>query len=458
MKTARSSIYCPSRFTHKVGESLVVEVELTENPYDLPAETLYEMAARINKKRSFLFVSKVLGKHIPTRPEIPLIASALLASIYYEGKTGKQAHESVQLIEALKDGSIVKTQAAYSVVKDLNYSLGEPVVFIGFAETATALGHGVFESFSDADYIHSTRDLLLNEDVTLYFEEEHSHATDQRCYAPEHLLNNTKPICLVDDEITTGKTALNIIASIQRRYPRKEYSVLSVLDWRSEEDRRLLTEFEVEHGVTIHTYSLMSGKIQVVGTPSFDETEVHSEKKSAEETKVNRISLSSVPTDFPHHLHVSVDSLGIENKSPFSAITGRFGIHSDSKKEVEAFCERAGLYLQSYRKGKKTLCLGTGEFMYLPMKIALYMGTEVLYHSTTRSPIYPINREGYPIKNRFSFKSPDDPKVMNYTYNVTEQNYDEVFLFFERPIDDERLQPMLEQFSGIPVIHIVDFT
>jgi len=212
MKTAHSSIYYPSRYTHKVDENLVVEVELTKNPYELPAEALYEMAARINKKRSFLFVSKVLGKHIPTQPEIPLIASALLASIYYEGKTGKQGNENVQLIEALKDGSKEKTRAAYSVVKDLNYSLGEPVVFIGFAETATGLGHGVFECFSDADYIHSTRDLLLTEEVTLYFEEEHSHATDQRCYAPERLLNNTKPICLVDDEITTGKTALNIIA------------------------------------------------------------------------------------------------------------------------------------------------------------------------------------------------------------------------------------------------------
>ncbi|WP_438313449.1 phosphoribosyltransferase family protein [Sporosarcina sp. FA9] len=458
MKTAHSSIYYPSRYTHKVDESLVIEVALTKNPYELPAETLYEMAARINKKRSFLFVSKVLGKHIPTRPEIPLIASALLATIYYEGKTGKLANESVQLVEALKDGSKAKTKAAYSVVKDLNYSLGEPVIFIGFAETATALGHGVFESFSDADYIHSTRDLLLNQEVTLYFEEEHSHATDQRCYAPERFLNNTKPICLVDDEITTGKTALNIIASIQRRYPRKEYSVLSILDWRSEEDRHLLKEFEVEHGVTIHTYSLMSGEIQEVGTPSFDKTEVHSEKKSNIKKIINRISLSSLPTYLPHEMHVSVDSLGVENKSPFSALTGRFGIHSDSKEEVEAFCKRAGMYLQSYRKGKKTLCLGTGEFMHLPMKIALYMGNEILYHSTSRSPIYPINREGYPIKNRFSFKSPDDPQVMNFTYNVTEQDYDEVFLFFERPIDDDRLQPMLEQFSEIPVIHIVDFT
>ena len=47
---------------------------------------------------------------------------------------------------------------------------------------------------------------------------------------------------------------------------------------------------------------------------------------------------------------------------------------------------------------------------------------------------------------------------MNYAYNVSDMEYDEVFLFFERPMDDERLEPMLRQFKGIPAIHIVDFT
>ena len=79
-----------------------------------------------------------------------------------------------------------------------------------------------------------------------------------------------KPICLVDDEITTGNTALNIIASIQKRFPRKEYTVLSLLDWRSEEDQQRLKEFEKLHDVQITTYALLTGTIQVEGTPSFN--------------------------------------------------------------------------------------------------------------------------------------------------------------------------------------------
>ncbi len=89
----------------KFARSMNVHVQIEHNPYGLSVETLYEMAARINKKRSFLFVSKVLGKHIPIPPEVPMIASALLASVYYEGKTTKQMPGKEQLIKAVKDGS-----------------------------------------------------------------------------------------------------------------------------------------------------------------------------------------------------------------------------------------------------------------------------------------------------------------------------------------------------------------
>ena len=436
-----------------------VHVQIKQNPYGLPAETLYEMAARINKKRSFLFVSKVLGKHIPTPPQVPMIASALLASIYYEGKTTKQMPGKEQLIEAVRDpSSIEKVQTAYSVVKKLYCSLDEPVVFIGFAETATALGHGVFDCFSDGVYIHSTRELLVDQDVTLYFEEEHSHATDQRCYAPEQYLNNDKPICLVDDEITTGNTALNIIASIQKQFPRKEYTVLSLLDWRSEEDQQRLKEFEEQQDVRITTYALLTGSIQVEGTPELSESVDVGSDSVAGMPNVKRISLQSLPGPLPHHRYTSIDSLGIKNGSSYSALTGRFGITSETKQDVETYCQRLGEYLRTYRTGKRTLCLGTGEFMHLPMKIAVYMGDGVSYHSTTRSPIFPLNQEGYPVKNRLAFESPEDPAVMNYAYNVSDTQYDEVFLFFERPMDDERLEPIVRQFTGLSAINIVDFT
>ncbi|MEC1550449.1 phosphoribosyltransferase domain-containing protein [Bacillus rugosus] len=47
---------------------MAVDLSVTDNPLSIPEQVLFEMAARVNKKRGFLFVSKVLGKHIPVHP------------------------------------------------------------------------------------------------------------------------------------------------------------------------------------------------------------------------------------------------------------------------------------------------------------------------------------------------------------------------------------------------------
>lgn len=457
MKTTHSSIYYPNQYTHNISGSLEAEIRIAANPYHIPAESLYEMAARINKKRSFLFVSKVLGKHLPLHPCIPFISSALLASMYYEEETGQTLPEKEQLIEALKDGSKDSIEAAYLVVKELRLAMKEPVVFIGFAETATALGHGVFDCFTNASYIHSTREQIVDQEVALYFEEEHSHATDQLCYASEELFNHDKPICLVDDEITTGKTALNIISSIQKKYPRKEYKVLSLLDWRTKENRQRLKNFEDRWGIQIKTYSLLSGSIEVKGTPDLKEKRGADEQVPLEKINEHSISLRGIPSPLAHYPYSSVDSRDVKNDTPYSALTGRFGLSSEHRQSIEDYCRKIGQYLKAKRMGKKTLCLGTGEFMHLPMKASVYMGEGVSYHSTTRSPIFPLNNDGYPIKNRLVFESPDDPGIVQYAYNIIGQQYDEVFFFFERTASKERRQSLLRQFYHIPHIHVVDF-
>ncbi|PER91230.1 adenine/guanine phosphoribosyltransferase, partial [Bacillus anthracis] len=42
------------------------------------------MAARINKKRSFLFVSTILGKHLPINTAVSLSSGFALATRYME--------------------------------------------------------------------------------------------------------------------------------------------------------------------------------------------------------------------------------------------------------------------------------------------------------------------------------------------------------------------------------------
>ncbi|COG31073.1 Protein of uncharacterised function (DUF3706) [Streptococcus pneumoniae] len=110
--------------------------------------------------------------------------------------------------------------------------------------------------------------------------------------------------------------------------------------------------------------------------------------------------------------------------------------------------------------GKRTLCLGTGEFMYIPMKIAAEMGENILYQSTTRSPIHPVSNDvNYAIHNHFSYPSPEDPTITNYFYNISPHDYDEAFVFIERDLGEEALSPLLQQLQTvIPFIHIVSFS
>ena len=151
-------------------------------------QDLLGFAERINPKRAFLFVSKVLGRHIPVSPSI-------------------MRHAFTDLAELVPDG------------------LPEPVLVIGMAETAVGLGAGVHQvlqqRYPEAIYVTTTRHPVHGAPLLARFLEEHSHAQDQLLYgSPDAELQqqilNSKSIVLVDDEASTGKTFVNLIHALQQ--------------------------------------------------------------------------------------------------------------------------------------------------------------------------------------------------------------------------------------------------
>jgi hypothetical protein len=430
-----------NNYTFDLLGKLSVEIELTSNPYLLPLENLFSMAARINKKRGFLFVSKVLGKHIPVDPALALLTGQALAARYMEVVHGETHPERDQILAGLNGEAIQKSE--------YRCTLNDQALFIGFAETATALGHAVFENFENASFFHTTRELVSGMDSIINFEEEHSHATSHRCYVDESLFENDSPIVLVDDEVTTGKTALNIIESIQSKYPRREYTVVSILDWRSEEDQNRFRETEERLGVKIHTVSLITGLISTTGDP-VAENQAEKQSEQVSESEINEIYISSNGTT-----SYSSELLS----APYIIHTGRFGLSDQEQLSVDDYCQSAAARLLEFRKGKKTLCLGTGEFMYVPMKTASFMGDGIFYQSTTRSPIHPVDREDYAVKSGFPFTSPEDGETANFFYNAEQGQYDEVFVFFERAVLSDHMKSMMNQLKRVfPIINLVFFS
>lgn len=162
-------------------------LELHIQAAQLTAEQLFAFAERRNPKRAFLFVSKVLGRHIPVAPS--------------------------QIRHAFR-------QLALQIPTDLP----GPILVLGMAETAVGLAAGVHQEFSqqrpDSLYLATTRHPLGSE-LLARFEEEHSHASAHLIHWPvaddkRALLLAARSLVLVDDEASTGKTFINLLRALQQ--------------------------------------------------------------------------------------------------------------------------------------------------------------------------------------------------------------------------------------------------
>ncbi|MBP2241262.1 hypothetical protein J2Z40_001824 [Cytobacillus eiseniae] len=451
MKNSHTLTCLPMKFTLPILNQLQIDIEITDNPYHLQLDQLFYMAARMNKKRSFLFVSRILGKHLPINPKIGLLTGQLLANRYMEMVNGVVTGRKDDLLSAF-----MYDPEKYNDHPFIDEHV-QPVI-IGFAETATALGHAFYHSFQKADFFHTTREELRGMDPVITFEEEHSHATSHRCYVDESILNNDRDIILVDDEMTTGKTNINIIRSIHMRFPRKSYTVVSILDWRSKENHQQFQALEKELGITIHSVSLLKGRIQLSGAPMIENCADDVEEIESSSTTISTIFLNEIFPELLSTIDASSITLGgMVRHVPYLKETGRFGLDSSMTRETNRILQKIADYLVKETEDDRILCLGTGEFMYIPMKIASYMGEGVQYHSTTRSPIYVANHEKYGAKYGLAFPNPEDWEIDQFVYNIPQNEYNQLFVFFERAISKERLQPMLNELkkTKIPNIKIV---
>lgn len=444
--------YCESRteHTYKIAGDLELHVTVTSNPYNIPLEALFTMAARINKKRSFLFVSRVLGKHIPVNPYTSLLSGTVLSLLLQQMLQGvKLDHKVHRAIEGLIHPE--QAEAAYKEIMCERLQLEQPIAFVGFAETATAIGHAVYEAFGEGSrYLHSTREVIDESPTILQFEEEHSHATAHYGYSDDPaLLAQPEILVLVDDEITTGKTSLNIIRDLQGKYPKKVYYVLALLDWRTEEDQAQFASLEQELGVKIHVISLIQGRTRVVGSSESLTTQTQDDMY---ENRTGRVQISYVDGLFSHAPYAGT--------RPYLQHSGRFGLTPADSGQLDRSITQAAEKLKQMREGVRTLCIGTGEFMYIPMRLAAEMGAGVSYQSTTRSPIHVIDREGYAVRNGQAFPSPEDEQVVNFFYNIPAHAYQEIFLFIEREASPAAMEPIFDilMAKGIDTLHIVFFS
>lgn len=338
---------------------------------DTALSDLVELALRDNPRRAHLLVSTVLGKHWPADP--------------------RRVHGA-----GLDLGRLVG--------KTLD---GESALVLGFAETATGLGHVVAEAL-EAPYLHSTRRSVPGVRAPAGFEEEHSHATSHRLLPEDAgLLARGEVLVLVDDEFSTGRTAWNTIAALHAVAPRARYVVAALVDLRADADRAELERRAAGLGVRVDVVAATVGTISGsadLGTRAA--TAVAAATASPAATSTRR----------------GGELLEYRDVWPVGVREG--GRHGFGPADVVAARAAAAGVAARLRVGSSVHVLGTEELMYAPTLVALELaerGRDVRVSSTTRSPVHVLDEPGYPIRDALTFSSHDpaaDGAGPRYAYNI----------------------------------------
>ncbi|WP_198653166.1 phosphoribosyltransferase family protein [Actinocorallia populi] len=400
---------------------------------------LVGLAVRRNPRRAHLLVSTVLGKHVPTDPRLvhgsALLLGRLVADALQPGPAGP-GEKAGAFAEAALRGEPGAAAGLRDLVTAHRRVLG--AVVVGYAETATALGHGVADGLGEAVYLHSTRRPVA--EVTPYggFEEEHSHATSHLLLpVPAGLLESDGPLVLVDDELSTGKTVRNTLRALHAVRSRRHYVVATLTDLRDEADRAAMAGLERELDARVDVVALVTGR---VGLPpgvleAGQELVARVEREMARADAPERVpgGLRRVPLGWP---------AGVPDG-------GRHGFLPEHRAQLEKELPGMAARLAAALPGeaRRVLVLGFEELMYAPLRLAealadLLEDTDVRYSTTTRSPVLTVDDPAYAIRNRLVFPAHDDPADgpgERYAYNV-DQGFDAVVVVVDEAGDTPALE------------------
>ncbi|MGP2441390.1 phosphoribosyltransferase [Streptomyces sp. JW3] len=420
-----AGVWTGSWVAERLGVGLTGDADLTG---------LLGLALRRNPKRAHLLVSNVLGKHVPQSPSV----------VYgYGFRLGRRVRD------------LLGAEAAAAVV-------------LGYAETATGLGHSVADGLGPATYLHSTRRPVPGVAPAGGFEESHSHATSH-LLLPEDagLLAGDGPLVLVDDEFSTGNTVLNTVRALHARYPRRRYVVVALVDMRSAADAGRLERFAEEIGARVDLVAAASGTVSLpegvlekgqelvaryeadVSSPGAGSGGLVAQFPAPLEGRLRQRRSGARGTARPATTHPHPATHRVDLRWPRTLPDGaRHGFTPAHRARLEAALPgMAARLAEALPTGAhRVLVLGFEELMYAPLRLARELEqvvpAEVRYSTTTRSPVLAVDDPGYAIRTRLVFPAHDDPADgpgERYAYNVAGAGFDAVVAVVDSPADTPAL-------------------
>lgn len=340
-----------------------------------------------NPKRGYLVVNPLQGKHIPVSPSRALeLFSALADTFTYDYRD-------------------------------------ERLLLVGFAETATAIGAQA-AICANAKYIQTTREAIPGVEY-LFFSEEHSHATEQKLVKDDidAAADKIDRIIFIEDEVTTGKTILNIITILEKKYPGAfKYSVASLLNGMNEESLSLYSK----KGIPL--YYLVK-------------TEHSGYEEKAAGYNADGIYYDVDLSEDGTGCYTYMEACGAENSRRLV-----------SSADYLNACKE--LWVKIHKnigdiKDSTILVAGTEETMFPALYVGSMLensGNTVFCHSTTRSPIAVSRENNYPLHERYELKSLYDSERKTFIYDIGE--YDYVFIVTDAPkVETEGVRTLVNALS-----------
>lgn len=346
---------------------------------DYTNENTLRIAKRFqNPKRSYLLVNPLQAKHIPVQPSAALNMMGTLGDLL------ARKYPKTKLV-------------------------------IGFAETATAIGAAVASRMGpDCVYVHTTREEFPPAKHWIEFLEEHSHAVEQKLNGDSLVewLSRTDSVILVDDEISTGKTLMNMVSELKGQYPalsEKTIVAASILNRVSPENEMRMAQAGIQSEYLVklpqEDYTSRVEKIEI---------------RAADEVEAKALSFQ--------YAKLSCGTL----KDPRLGLP--VGDYQRSCMDVaEAFIAQM---MHAIRPGSRILTLGTEECMYPALILGDLLeqaekGCCVRCHATTRSPIGICAEKEYPIFSGSKIQSFYANDRTTYIYDM--DAYDAVIVVSDTP-------------------------
>ena len=344
-------------------------VNIKENKSSFELDDMIHICKRENNnKRDYLFVNKYLGKHYPVSANKVL---KLFNELY---------------LELLKSNLQNKK-----------------ILVIGFAETATALSEFITHQSIIRDdlnivyHLQTTREDIETTINNIAFQEEHSHATNQKLYWNEEKIPEYDTILFVEDEITTGKTIINFIEKFKELKDNTNFYVASILNWQNQENIKKYKD------LNINTICLVEGELK----NNISKIEVVKNDKKDFFTMNKKVFKKILS----------------ENLNPRTGLT---------KKEFLEYINLQPNLDVNLLKDDSTV-IGTEEFMYKAILLANKLNTTV--RSSTRSPIITSVEDKYLIENGIIIPSFYDSNRKTFLYNTTHNEVKNIIFLTEEKCD-----------------------